>query len=91
MSISLVCLLKSRDSHGKVFSLWGVGILEFQEPAESLLWERTLGQAMLGGSPGWWDRVEWKPALVMEQKYYVSQHGDLNTLPGKTHELKEVA
>ena len=46
---------------------------------------------MLGGSPGWWDRVEGKPAIVMEQKYYVSHRGDLNTLPGKTHELKEVA
>ena len=46
---------------------------------------------MLGGSPGWWDRVEGKPAIVMKQKYYVSQRGDLNTLPGKTHELKEVA
>ena len=46
---------------------------------------------MLGGSPGWWDRVEGKPAIVMEQKYYVSHRGDPNTLPGKTHELKEVA
>lgn len=46
---------------------------------------------MLGSSAGRWDRVEGKPRIVMEQKYYVSHRGDLNTFLGKTYELKEVA
>ena len=39
---------------------------------------------MLGSSAEWWDTVEGKPRIVMEQKYYVSHRGNLNILPGKT-------